>query len=98
MFLLLLGGMVYKCQFKHLIDSIALSFSIIFDFLCSNSINCSERGIEVSNYKFGYVYFSFLFQFLLQGILSSVVCYTHTHLGLLSSSWWVEHFTKVYFI
>ena len=48
-----------------LVDSIAKVFCNLNDFL-STSINYLKIGIEMSNYNFGFIYFSLQFFFFLK--------------------------------
>lgn len=56
--LILLHGVVYKCQLDPVVWCAVEFFYGVSEFLPSCSLNCQERGFEVLNYNYRCVYFS----------------------------------------
>lgn len=73
--LLLLNGVLYKCWFDSIRWWCVWVFYILANSVSSCFINSWDKGVEVSTYNCGFVYFSFhLHQFWLHTFFSSVVC------------------------
>lgn len=80
------GCSINIISIRHCWLMMLLIFSISFLISCVNFlINFWERGIEHSNSKYGFVYLSFQFYWLLLHLFYNyVMLLVHTYLGLLS--------------